>query len=76
MSEDDFVAVCVQKPAIHRFPGSMGKRIHAMCVLLDERYGGRGEALWSDVTDGAELATRLRELPGFGEEKTLCVNLG
>jgi uncharacterized HhH-GPD family protein len=70
MSEDDFVAVCVQKPGIHRFPGSMGKRIHAMCKVLDEQYAGRAEGLWADVADGNELASRLRALPGFGEEKT------
>ncbi len=70
MSEDDFVAVCVQKPGIHRFPGSMGKRIHAMCKVLNEQYAGRAENLWTDMSDGNELASRLRALPGFGEEKT------
>lgn len=70
MSEADFVAGCVEKPAIHRFPGSMGKRIHALCKVLDERYGGRAENLWAGVADAEELASRLRALPGFGEEKT------
>ncbi|MBA2388515.1 MAG: Fe-S cluster assembly protein HesB [Acidimicrobiia bacterium] len=70
MSEDDFVAVCVQKPAIHRFPGSMGKRIHAMCAVLDQQYEGRAENLWAGVVDGTELSSRVRALPGFGEEKT------
>ncbi len=69
-SEDEFVAVCVAKPAIHRFPGSMGKRIHATCVILAERYGGRAENMWSDIDDAGELARRLRTLPGYGEEKT------
>ena len=29
MDEDDFVEVCAQKPSVHRFPASMGRRIHA-----------------------------------------------
>jgi uncharacterized HhH-GPD family protein len=70
MPVDDFVAVCAQKPAIHRFPAAMGKRIHELCVVLTEQYGGRGEALWEGVTSGAELAGRLRALPGYGEEKS------
>lgn len=70
MSEDDFVAVCCEKPAIHRFPASMGRRIHALCGELGERYDGHAERIWADDVDGAELARRLRALPGFGDEKT------
>jgi len=70
MSEDDLVAICVERPAIHRFPGSMGRRIHAMCKVLEQEYQGQAEKLWADVADGKELAARLRALPGFGEEKT------
>jgi uncharacterized HhH-GPD family protein len=67
---DEFVAVCAEKPAIHRFPASMGRRIHELCEVLDEHYGGRGQNLWRDVTTGAALYDRLRALPGFGDEKT------
>lgn len=70
MDEDDFVGVCAQKPAVHRFPASMGRRIHALCTLLTRDYDGRAEALWADVADGSELARRLHALPGFGDEKT------
>lgn len=66
---DDFVAVCSAKPAIHRFPGSMGKRIHQVCTALAEGYDGRAENLWRGVNTGAELYRRLRALPGYGEEK-------
>lgn len=66
---DEFVSVCCQKPAIHRFPGSMGKRIHDVCTVLTQQYGGRAEAIWTDGPDGAELLRRLRSLPGFGDEK-------
>jgi uncharacterized HhH-GPD family protein len=58
------------KPALHRFPGSMGKRAHALCQALVDHYGGSAEALWSDEPTGDELLRRLRELPGFGEEKS------
>jgi uncharacterized HhH-GPD family protein len=69
MDEQAFVDVCREKPAIHRFPASMGQRIHAMCVTLVERFGGRGERVWKGVSSGQELYDRLRTLPGYGDEK-------
>jgi uncharacterized HhH-GPD family protein len=70
MSEADVVAVCCARPAIHRFPAAMGRRIHALCTVLAADYGGRGEHVWTDVATGDELYTRLRALPGFGDEKS------
>ena len=70
MSEDEVVAVCCEKPAIHRFPAAMGRRIHAVCVVVNSEYGGRGESVWNDVATGDELYARLRGLPGFGDEKS------
>lgn len=70
MDVDDFVAVCAEKPAIHRFPASMGKRIHELCTVLTDTYDGSARAIWADVDSGAELYTRLRALPGFGDEKS------
>ena len=58
------------KPAIHRFPASMGRRIHEVCAVLADEYDGEAENLWRDVPDGAELYARLRALPGFGDEKS------
>ena len=52
MDVEDFVAVCATKPAIHRFPASMGRRIHDVCVVLAEQYDGRAERIWADVADG------------------------
>ena len=69
MDVDDFVAVCCAKPAIHRFPASLGRRIHQLCGVLADDYDGRGEAVWTGVANGAELYARLRALPGYGEEK-------
>lgn len=70
MDPEDFVAVCAEKPAIHRFPASMGRRIHQLCVELVADYGGDAGAVWADVADAAELRRRLRALPGYGAEKT------
>ncbi len=70
MDQEDFVAVCAEKPAIHRFPASMGRRIHDLCTALVDDYDGQASNLWADVADGKELARRLRALPGYGEEKT------
>lgn len=70
MPVEDFVAICAQTPAVHRFPSSMGARIHAVCEHLVEHFDGDAARLWSDVTDAKELRARLRALPGYGEEKT------
>ncbi len=69
MDPEAFVAVCCEKPAIHRFPASMGRRIHEMCSVLASDFGGRGEGVWEGVATGGELYRRLRTLPGYGEEK-------
>lgn len=70
ITEDDVVAACCQQPAVHRFPASMGRRVHALCTVLTERYDGSAEAIWADLPSGVELSRRLRALPGFGDEKT------
>jgi uncharacterized HhH-GPD family protein len=70
MDTEDFVAICAETPAIHRFPASMGRRIHAVCEQLVEEYDGDAARLWADVADAKELQRRLRALPGYGAEKT------
>lgn len=70
MDTEDFVAVCAEKPAIHRFPASMGRRIHELCERLVEDYDGDAARVWADADDASELRRRLRRLPGYGEEKT------
>ena len=69
MDVESFVAVCCDRPAIHRFPAAMGRRIHELCGVLVASYSGQAENVWDGVTDGHELYARLRALPGFGEEK-------
>lgn len=60
MDQEAFVAVCCERPAIHRFPASMGRRIHDLCSALVERFDGRGEGVWAGVKSGDELYDRLR----------------
>ncbi|MFJ8210138.1 HhH-GPD-type base excision DNA repair protein [Streptomyces sp. NPDC096033] len=64
-----FAALLSQKPAVHRYPGSMAKRIQQLCAYLVEHYAGDAEAVWADAGTGAELLARLKALPGFGEQK-------
>jgi uncharacterized HhH-GPD family protein len=70
MDLDEFVAICCEKPAIHRFPGSMGKRIHAVSEALVADYKGNAANIWKGADDAAEVYRRLRALPGYGDEKS------
>ena len=70
MDVDEFVSICCEKPAIHRFPGSMGKRIHAVCEALVADYKGNAANIWKGVDDADEVYRRLRALPGYGDEKS------
>ena len=58
-----------EKPAIHRFPGSMAKRVQELAAVVDEEYDGHADRLWTAATDGADLKKRISSLPGFGEMK-------
>lgn len=64
-----FAALLSEKPAVHRYPGSMAKRIQQLCRFLVENYDGDAEKVWRDVDDGKELFKRLHALPGFGKQK-------
>ncbi len=67
---EEFTALCSQTPAVHRFPGSMAKRIQALCTYLLEEYDGSVDALWSKgEPDGQEVLKRLKALPGYGDQK-------
>jgi len=68
--QEKFLAICSTPPAIHRFPGSMGKRVQALCQAIVEEYDGRAENIWTQGgPTGAEVLKRLKALPGFGEAK-------
>jgi uncharacterized HhH-GPD family protein len=66
---DAFAALLSDKPAVHRYPGSMAKRIQQLCQYLVEHYDGNAELVWKGVDDGRELLRRLEALPGFGKQK-------
>jgi uncharacterized HhH-GPD family protein len=69
MPVEDLEAVFREKPALHRYPGSMAKRTHALAQSLVEHYDGRADQLWSGAESGGELLQRIRALPGFGDAK-------
>ena len=68
---EKFAALCAERPAVHRFPGSMAKRIQALAREIVDCYDGDAAAVWTQGDpDGAELLRRLKALPGFGEQKS------
>lgn len=69
MPTDDFVALCSQRPAIHRFPGSMAKRIQQVCRVLVDEYDGDAARIWNEASTGAEVRKAVGALPGFGAQK-------
>ena len=58
-----------EKPAIHRFPGSMAGRVHDLAAHIQAEYGGDAARVWTDAKDGAALRANIEALPGFGEMK-------
>jgi len=66
---DDFAALVRAKPALHRFPSSMAKRMQALCRHVADHYDGDAGAVWNAAATGEELFRRLRDLPGYGDEK-------
>jgi uncharacterized HhH-GPD family protein len=58
-----------ERPAIHRFPANMARRVQELCAVVEERYGGHAERLWTEAADSDDLRRRIEALPGFGEMK-------
>ena len=58
-----------EKPAIHRFPGTMAERVRELAATVAEDYGGHAERVWTEAADSADLKQRIGALPGFGEMK-------
>jgi uncharacterized HhH-GPD family protein len=59
-----------ERPALHRFPGNMAKRVQALAQALENDYAGDAAAVWKGARDADEMASRIAKLPGFGEMKT------
>jgi uncharacterized HhH-GPD family protein len=58
-----------EKPAIHRFPGTMAERVRELAATVSDEYGGDATRLWREAADGGDLRRRISALPGFGEMK-------
>jgi len=69
MDPEKLGAVFRERPALHRFPGSMAKRTQALCQVIVAEYGGDAGSVWGDARDGDHLAARIKKLPGFGDMK-------
>jgi len=69
MDPERLNAVFRERPALHRFPGSMAQRVQALCQAIVKDYGGDAGAVWREARDGDDLAARIKRLPGFGEMK-------
>jgi uncharacterized HhH-GPD family protein len=66
---DELDRVFREKPALHRFPGSMAERVRELAAVVAEDYGGDAARIWREAADGRDLRARLAALPGFGEMK-------
>lgn len=69
LADADLDAVFREKPAIHRFPGNMAKRVHELAVHVRDTYDGDAARVWTDAPDAATLKANIEGLPGFGEMK-------
>jgi uncharacterized HhH-GPD family protein len=65
----DLEPVFRERPAIHRFPGNMAKRVQELAAHVAERYDGDAARVWTDARDADELRANIAALPGFGEMK-------
>jgi uncharacterized HhH-GPD family protein len=69
MDPDKLGAAFRERPALHRFPGSMATRVQALCQAIVKDYAGDAGSIWKDARDGDDLAARIKQLPGFGDMK-------
>src|SRR3954451_23318553 len=69
MASGELEDVFRAKPALHRSPGAMAKRVQELCQVIESEYGGHAERVWTDAADSADLKRRLEGLPGFGDMK-------
>ena len=58
-----------ERPALHRFPGTMATRTQDLCAAIAEEYGNDAARVWSEAADGEDLKQRLLGLPGIGPMK-------
>ena len=66
---EEFAAMCATTPAIHRFPGSMAKRLQELARIVVDEYDGQADRIWIEAKDGRDFLKRMMALPGFGKQK-------
>jgi uncharacterized HhH-GPD family protein len=69
MDSGELERVFREKPALHRFPGNMARRVQELCRAIVSEQGGQAERVWQDARDADDLRRRIESLPGFGEMK-------
>ncbi|MGO4616682.1 HhH-GPD-type base excision DNA repair protein [Nocardia sp. 2YAB30] len=66
----EFETLAATPPAIHRYGRSMARRAQELACYVIENYDGDTENIWTKGDpDGAEVLRRLKDLPGYGEQK-------
>jgi uncharacterized HhH-GPD family protein len=73
LASADLEPVFRERPAIHRFPGNMAKRVHDLAVHVRDHYEGDAARVWTEAADADELRANLEALPGFGEMKVKAI---
>ncbi len=73
LATTDLEPIFKEKPAVHRFPGSMARRVQDLAATIVEEYDGDAARIWTEAQDGADLRKRLAALPGFGDMKVKSV---
>jgi uncharacterized HhH-GPD family protein len=74
IAEADLDPIFREKPALHRYPGAMAKRVHDLAVHIRDEYDGDAGRVWNDAADSDELRANLEGLPGFGEMKVKAMS--
>ena len=69
LADTDLEQVFAEKPAVHRFPGAMAKRVQELAAHVRDQYDGDAARVWNDAADSDELRANIEALPGFGEMK-------
>jgi uncharacterized HhH-GPD family protein len=69
MDPAELEAVFRERPAIHRFPASMARRVQELCAVVADEYDGKADRIWTEAADAADLRKRIGALPGFGAMK-------
>jgi uncharacterized HhH-GPD family protein len=69
MDPERLEAAFRERPAVHRFPGNMARRVQELCAVVADEYGGDAGRVWGEASDSDDLRRRIESLPGFGEMK-------